>query len=162
LAVLAVRVVFETGGKASVGGTPARRQRTRQQPNPASIEFAGRVGGLAVVAVDSVRIRDLEAMTDPSGPVYLRSGRRNADWFAPACSAVSRVFDDVLPSGIAEGRELKTKKLLKTKTLEVLVDAIEQRLKDLSPPSVTIDVMAEHRVDATAIGQFPVSAVSLK
>jgi hypothetical protein len=62
---------------------------------------------------------------------------RVADWFAPACSAASRAFDDVLPSGITEGRELKTK------TLEVLADAIEQRLKDLSQPSIPAEVTSQ-------------------
>lgn len=60
---------------------------------------------------------------------------RRTDWFAPACSAASRVFDDVLPSGITEGHELKT--------LEVLVGSIEQRLKDLSQPSVPAEVTSQ-------------------
>lgn len=62
---------------------------------------------------------------------------QNEDWFAPACSAASSVFDDILPSGIIEERELNTK------TLEVFVAAIEQRLKDLSQPPVPPEVTGQ-------------------
>lgn len=59
---------------------------------------------------------------------------RNADWFAQACSTVCSAFDHVLTHGIAGGREPKIK------TLEVLANTIEQRLKDLSQPSVPAEV----------------------
>jgi hypothetical protein len=60
-----------------------------------------------------------------------------AGWFAQACSTASGVFDDALPSGITEGGELKAK------TLEVVADTIEQRLKDLSQPPVPPEVTSQ-------------------
>lgn len=62
---------------------------------------------------------------------------RNADWFVPACLAASRAFDEVLSLGITEERELKTR------TLEILADTIAQRLKDLSQPSVPVEVTSQ-------------------
>jgi len=74
-------------------------------------------------------------LVDMDGRIDLASRIRDADWFASTCSAVSRVFDGVLRSGIAEGRELKAQ--------EVLVDAIEQRLKHLPvPPEVAGQIVA--------------------
>ncbi|USS44295.1 hypothetical protein [Burkholderia glumae] len=84
------------------------------------------------------RLRESNAyLVDMDRRIDQASRIRDADWFVPACSAVSRVFHDVLPSGITEVRELKTN------TLEVLVGAIEQRLKDLSQPSVPAEVTSQ-------------------
>lgn len=62
---------------------------------------------------------------------------RNADWFAPACSAASGIFDNVLPLSITKGSEQKTK------ALEDLVAPIEQCLKELSRPSVPAEVTSQ-------------------
>lgn len=62
---------------------------------------------------------------------------RKADWFAPACSAASSVFDNVLPLTITEGRKRKTK------ALEDLVAPIEQCLKELSQLSVPAEVSSQ-------------------
>jgi hypothetical protein len=84
------------------------------------------------------RLRERNAyLVDMDRRIDVASRIRNTDWFAPACSAASRIFDDILPSGITDGRELKTE------TLKVLVDAIEQRLKGLSQPSVPAEMTSQ-------------------
>lgn len=84
------------------------------------------------------RLRERNAyLVDMDRRIDQASRIRDADWFMPACSTASRVFHDLLPSGITEGRELKTS------TLEILVGTIEQRLKDLSQPSVPADVTGQ-------------------
>ncbi len=73
------------------------------------------------------RLRERNAyLMDMDRRVDEARGVREEDWFASASLAASRVFDEALTSGITEKRELKTE------ALEVLADAIERKLKDLS------------------------------
>ncbi|MEK6383061.1 MAG: hypothetical protein V4797_00495 [Paraburkholderia tropica] len=84
------------------------------------------------------RLRERNAyLTDMDRRIDVARRIRGEDWFAPACSAASRVLDDILPSGITEGGALKTE------ALEVLADTIEQQLTELSQPSVPAEVTSQ-------------------